>query len=131
MAGMSLYTIVQRSHNHSQRARLLLLKVLLTSALLLAAPVAAFTGARRGKDIRPATLVLVSGLHRDPELLRSMNGPVRVPDQLARKEDSVRLAVLQVRLRLLWLSDEAHSADRDVRVCLLQRLGERDLSKQL
>ena len=101
--------------------------MLFPSPLLRAAITVCLAGVGGGEHLRPAALVLVRGLDGDAELLRGVHDPVWVADELARKEDDVGLAVVQVRLGLLRVRDHPHRADEHLRVRLLQLVGEREL----
>jgi len=82
------------------------------------------------QDHRPRTLVLYCWLHSDAEFLRGAQDEMRITQELASEKDDVRLALRQHVVRLLWRRDHAHRTDRNVRVCLLDRLRKRNLQKR-
>ena len=55
---------------------------------------------------------------------------MRVAQELAREQDEVRLALRQDVVRLLRRRDHSHGAHDNVRVCLLDRLRERNLQER-
>ena len=61
------------------------------------------------------------------ELLASGDGPVRVANELTRKQDHVRLPLLQIRLGDLGVVDVADGSHDEARVRLLDDLGVGDL----
>lgn len=78
----------------------------------------------RSYHIRPPALILICRFDRYTECSGRSQRPMRVANELAGKEDDVGLSFLQVRLRLLWLSNHAHGPDQQFGVSLFDSLGE-------
>ena len=55
---------------------------------------------------------------------------MRITQELTSEKDDIRLALRQHVVRLSWRRDHAHRTDRNVRVCLLDRLRKRNLQKR-
>ena len=77
--------------------------------------------------MHPTTLILVGGFDSGTELCGCGQREIRIADELARKEDDVGLAVLQIPLCLRGRRDQPDGADRKFRICLLQGLREGSL----